>query len=575
MDLRKQLITALALAAVLAVLAAVYLLLNGSEQENGGGQTFLGGEYEIALADIQKAQFRYADPSLPDMTLERVGGQWRIAEPIQAPAVQERVDALFRFLKQPIRKRVQGDMSEFGLTEPTASAELHTPSKTLTFLFGRKSVSHGMYVKEKSESGAFIMEAYLLDEILVSPSDLRDRRLMPFSSDEAARVQIERRGKPVVSIERADPNADWRLASPIKAGADQAAVQRFLDALLSLNAEQFLPPVEAPFEWSAAVETFDGGRRVLYMGRSAAEGRLLAVDENGNAYEASDSFLAQLPKEAFAWREKRVADFQRTETTRVDIENRYGAFALERPSTAGNEWRVVEPAERTADGGLMSDLLFQLDSAQALRILSEDGKDAAAYGFNRPRVRIRFNSGSNGATIEIGAEVEGGAAVRSSRSPLIAAYRMEDLRGWMEGPAAFRSKRLLDYETSEAQRIQINNGRESFTLARGGFVQWRIEKPHPEAADTEAVERINIGLRDLRAARFYSEPPPVSKTGLDRPRLTAALTLQDGRAIKLLFGKEAPDGVYARMEEDADVFTAPTEAFDLLNASLDELRAKR
>ena len=574
MDLRKQLIAALALAAVLAVLAAVYLLLNGSEEENGGGQTLLGDEYGIALADIQKAQFRYADPSLPDMTLERVGGQWRIAEPIQAPAVQERAEALLRFLEQPVRKRVQGDMSEFGLTEPTASAALHTPSKTFTFLFGRKSVSYGMYVKEKSESGALIMEAYLLDEILASPSDVRDRRLMPLPSDEAARVQIERGGKLVVSIERAGADADWRLASPIKADADQAAVQRFLDALLSLNAEQFLPSVDPPSEWSAAVETFDGGRRVLHMGRSAAEGRLLAVDENGYAYEASDLFLAQLPKEPFAWREKRVADFQRTETTRVDIENRYGAFALERPSTAGNEWRIVQPAARPADGGQMSDLLFQLDSAQALRILSEDGKDAAAYGFNRPRVRIRFNSGSNGAAIEIGAEVEGGAAVRSSKSPLIAAYRMEDLRGWMEGPAAFRSKRLFDYETSEAQRIEIS-GKESFTLARGGFVQWRIEKPRPEAADTEAVEQINIGLRDLSAARFYSEPPPVSKTGLDRPRLTAALTLEDGRAVKLLFGKAAQDGVYARMEGDADVFTAPTEAFDLLNASLDELRAKR
>ena len=573
MDLRKQLITALGLAAILAVLAAAYLLLNGNGDENSRELTPLGDAYGIALADIQKAQFRYADPSLPDMTLERVDGEWRLTEPIQAPAVQERAEALLRFLKQPVRKRVQGDMSEFGLTEPTASATLHTPSKTFSFLFGRKSVSYGMYVKEKSESKAFIMEAFLIDDILASPSDVRDRRLMQFSSDKAARVQIERGGKPVVSIERAAADADWRLVSPVKAGADQAAVQRFLDALLSLNAERFLPPVETSLsEWSAAVETFDGARRVLHMERSAVEGRLLAVDENGYAYEAADSFLAQLPKEAFAWREKRVADFQRTETTRVDVENRYGAFALERPSTASNEWRIVQPAERPADGGQMSDLLFQLDSAQALRILSEDGKDAAAYGFNPPRVRIRFNGG---ATIEIGAAVEGGAAVRSSKSPLIGAYRMEDLRGWMEGPAAFRSKRLFDHETSDAKRIEIDNGGESFALARGGFVQWRIEKPYPEAANTEAVEQINIGLRDLRAERFYSEPPPVSKTGLDRPRLTAALTLENGRRIKLLFGKEAPDGVYARMEGDADVFAAPNEAFELLNARLDDLRAKR
>lgn len=575
MDLRKQLITALGLTAVLAVLAAVYLFLNGNGGENGGGQTPLGDAYGIAPADIQKAQFRYADPSLPDMTLERVGGEWRLTEPIQAPAVQERAEALLRFLKQPVRKRVQGDMSEFGLTEPTVSVTLHTPSKTIAFLFGQKSVSYGMYVKEKSESGAFIMEAYLIDELLVSPSDLRDRRIVPLLSDKAARVQIERGGKPVVSIERVDPDADWRLVSPVKAAADQAAVQRFLDALLSFKAEQFLPPVDTnPSEWSAAVETFNGGRRVLYMERSAVEGRLLAADENGYAYEASDSFLAHLPKEAFAWREKRVADFQRTETTRVDVENRYGAFALERPSTASSEWRLVEPAERPADGGLMSDLLFQLDSAPALRILSEDGNNAAAYGFNRPRARIRFNGGS-GAAIEIGAEVEGGAAVRSSMSPLIGAYRMEDLRGWMEGPAAFRSKQLFDHKTSDAKRIEIDNGRESFALARSGFVQWRIEKPYPEAANTEAVEQMNIGLRDLRAERFYSEPPPVSKTGLDRPRLTAALTLEDGRRIKLLFGKAGTDGVYARIEEDADIFIAPKEAFELLNASLDELRAKR
>ena len=581
MDLRKQIKTALALAAALAALTIAYIAFNASQNDGGDARTPLGETYGIAPAQVERAELRYADPSLPDIALERSGGAWRLTAPVQALARNEPVERLLRFLERPVRKRVGEGLEPFGLDAPTAVVQLSAANETRAFLFGRKSVSYGVYVKEADDPDAFVMEASILDEILASPNDLRDRRIVPLRSGQIARLRAERPDAPPIAVEREDAAADWRLA--FSAEADAGAVERFLETLLALNAERFLPPAENASEpvRSVWIETFGGETRALHIESPPADGAMRIRDERGYRYETAADLWNLIPDEPFDWRGKRIADFQRTETARIQIENRYGAFALERAADDLSEWSVTAAGggeRRPADPQRMSDLLFQLDSAAATRILAEDSsKDGGDYGFDAPRARLRFMLfEERGETVvEIGDPVEGGYAVRSSRSPAAGALRAEDLNGWLEGPAAFRAKRLLDERTPSTRRIERRIGPEEAVLTREGFAAWRIEKPAAEAADTRAVERLQQAARELRAERFYSAPPPDAQSGLRNPRLILALQFQDGSRWTFRFGKSGPDGVYAQMEGDADVFAVSPAALESLSAPLDQLRAPK
>ena len=82
--------------------------------------------------------------------------------------------------------------------------------------------------------------------------------------------------------------------------------------------------------------------------------------------EVAPDLLLVLPESALAWRDRRVADFQRSETHRIEVEYAGVQYALEKaPSAVETAWHVVEPRDVRADSFRVDELLFELQAVEA------------------------------------------------------------------------------------------------------------------------------------------------------------------------------------------------------------------
>lgn len=157
-----------ALVGGLAVIAALFWL---AAREDAGDRPML----ETATADIERIQAWEGDRL--HWSLVRDGEQWRIDEPLQAPAHPERVAMILQLLRAPVRGRyavADVELARFGLDEPALTVRVN--GQTLNLGDG-EPVQRRRYVQLGDE-------VLLVDDLVFHQFNRRaevmvDNRLLP------------------------------------------------------------------------------------------------------------------------------------------------------------------------------------------------------------------------------------------------------------------------------------------------------------------------------------------------------------------------------------------------------------
>jgi hypothetical protein len=591
MDIRRTLTTVGILGLAFLLLLGGYLLFGRGEKENGQQKPSVAKAYGIDREKVARIHIAYAAPDLPDITLEKTDGTWRLKAPLDAVADEDEVRALLQTLEQNVRKRVQGDLAAFGLDAPQVRMTVSTADNLArTFLFGNKGVSYSLYAKEQNDADAFVVESYILDTLTKTPAELRDRTVLRFDRADVRRVEVvPTRGvgrSPAIIAERKDADADWQLAAPTPAKADGKKIDDALLALSELRAEAFVADGVTDFAAYGLAQPARVVRLALAQGGAYVGLRIAAAataDEplrvaplgSRSVFSLTPDALSFLPDTAWDWRDKRVADFQRTETTKIEVAMPTGGYTLEKKVVDGKDsWRISKPRSLKADDATVGDLLFRLDGLEALRILNETGADSARYGLERPQLTLTFHeereAGAAAVTIRFGRAVDGGIAVQSSRSPAIAVVEPSAVAEWREGIPALRDKVVLDFDSDDVRGVELARGTSVVACTRFGST-WRITRPSLEPADSATVNGILFALDGLKASRFLSSAP--AGAGLGSPALRVTLLLDDGSRRVLRFGTKKGDFLYAQLEGDPDVFLADSSVLESVDKSLADLRA--
>ncbi|MBT6147755.1 MAG: DUF4340 domain-containing protein [Gemmatimonadetes bacterium] len=332
----------------------------------------------------------------------RIGGQWKIVEPINVNAARGSVLAVLANLERARLKSfvmLEDDdddelLEEYGLQPASVTVILRVQGSILdTIRFGSSPFGKYVYVKKASESRVGMTEIYRRTGVDRDANALREKRALIFENSQATGLHIE---SLTDTVEAAKTNGTWRLQRP-EARADEEEVEAFLTSLAS-GATSFVD--DAPDGLSkygldppamrvdVSVNVVDGASQVqsLWIG-AAKDDAYYAKDVSRQAVFTLDSTMVnQLPAAAFKLRHKHLLDFDRKTVDRIEFTYPERVILCVQNESS---WMTVAPPQ-SVNGSEIEAILFNMAKLKAQAFVPESAEAARSQGLDAPRLRIRI-----------------------------------------------------------------------------------------------------------------------------------------------------------------------------------------
>lgn len=493
--------------------------------------------------DIRRVRIQPAEGQA--LALEKQDDEWRITEPVDAPADDSAATRLAETLAHlaylrsfdPAGAETPSD-EQTGLADPLWTVELtDAEGQSHRLLVGRQAGRIGgstvqTYVRPEESLRTLLIGRDLAALLDRSADAYRNREIMNIAIEDIQAVRIV--GATPLTLRKSQDQ--WLLTAPFNAPADNDAVNRYLRSVRNLSARRFLDgtpaeygldsprslvrlslrakETEGPTEWALPVRP--GRDIVLRIGAPRGEDTPASV-AGGHAVfalEASDvETLLPEPQELAA-----QTLLPNLPTHRIDAITIRG----EGPDTLlqrdGETWTLVAPYAAPARQESVAELLDAAADLPAGRWLP------AVHGADfQPRHSVQFDllseDSSSGPTetwtLQIGAPSPTGEMVfcRVESSGLhpwpksVTAVRDDALRIFRRPVEAYWNRTLLDLPDSPpAQSLRIRRGDGEFLLTRSEG-QWTLREPIEAKANTSLVESILSALQPFVAQRIVAVAP--------------------------------------------------------------------
>jgi len=177
--------------------------------------------------------------------LSRIGGKWRLSEPVAAPAddpgVSDLVDALERLSVSEFVEEhpAPSSLAQHGLDPPEVrvvlSGEEWKGEKELRF---GKAEGGSLYTLHPSTGALVRVPDTVATKLKLSASDLRKKEVLPLSRWEISRLRISGLGATPLDLQRKD-DREWTRASPAPGMVADESVDLLLRDLSDLKADSF------------------------------------------------------------------------------------------------------------------------------------------------------------------------------------------------------------------------------------------------------------------------------------------------------------------------------------------------
>ena len=600
--------TTLIIIVLLAGIAGAYFLFfqQSPEDASTSEKPPIHQVYGITREKVQQVEVTFADTAYQNLRLAKdATGNWQLKNPFQADADSEKVNQM---LDDMLNKRVKQtlevpELTQYGLDTPSITLSLWTeqasPAVT-TFLIGKKAINFSVYVKEKSEAHIFLIESSALDDLTKSPTDLRDPSVIKFNTETVSNVElasksVDTTSKPS-SLHCEKRNGTWFVTHPIEAEADSQEIENLLSELRSLQVSTFeadqadanipaqlektgldIPRIQIKLTDRNSTYALDIGSEVPSENGTQRSVYVKSVHQQA-IYTVSDDIYTLLNKSVFDVRDKRVIDFQRTDTIRIEIaQNKQTTVCTK---NYDNTWELQTPTGKMkADAKAVDDLLFGVDSLKAAAFVEEPSKNLASYGLAPPSIEVAFTQRGEEkpAILLIGDSTKDGTVyVKAEQSDQVTRVKRPLIDKIALGAAWLRDKQVLNFHIDDAVRLTLLHGEESLTCQRLG-TNWRLTAPVKEEANNAEVNAVIYELDDLMAAAYVQNKPTLTDavTGFSTPQIQITVELRNQKVYTLQIGNpvEASGHFYARLQHEPNlIFLLNAELVPKLKTTLTQLR---
>lgn len=640
--MKKSTIFLLAAAVVLAVVAFIATRKSGPEAPKKldiagyASESELEAEKKLGLMDARPTIKHPIDEVViekSDVTIRLVRdgegeeAKWRLAAPVEAPAVKYQVEQLIELFKTPTTRMDARAIQEkdWPLFDFEVERRIGLTLKSKGAVWNGVELVVGQVVKdgepggEESVKGTWVMvkgdaaTAFLIaDKDLRTPAnktvaDLRDKKVFDFEADQVSRIEIaDPSGGKVVLVgetvetppapdagEDAKPtkSTTWTLSEPAGVKGD-AGISALARNLANLRVNEFVPLAEAKDEakqalagatWKIAAKV--GDKEVRLLVSEASKEPIWAQVEGRDELMTLASYAANNVRKGLdELKDKTIWDLDKDALSALKLKGDAGPIAIEK-GEAG--WRFVEPPVAfAADPGSFATSGAKLT---AVRWAKPAELEAARAALATPEIQAEVRAGAASYALTISAVIAdpagGGAQNRWAVLGEVATaepFLISDFvaKRFVTTVDALRNKKLLPQgkDAIASVSIQLAGQTEVATLERpstGGELML-VAPPAGKVQNDEAVRTIASTLGVLEAKSFH-DGATTEVTGLTPDKASkVVIKYQDGASATLwLSATSAGDGaVYALVDQGplANVPVAVNE-YQAKNVakSLDEL----
>jgi hypothetical protein len=582
--------TTLVILLVFIIFGGAYLMFfqDKPDDESDTSQPKIGTAYELEKDEIRRMRISFSDAAYAPLSLTKdVDGAWQLTEPVVADAQGAKINEMLGdLLNKKIKRTLEvTTLAEYELAPPKIQIQLWTTGETpdKTFLIGTKTVNYSVYAKEASEPHIFLIESSALEDFTKSASDVRDRSVLKFDLHEVTALTLRVTGKSEIRCQKREANL-WKMDKPIETEADSKEIKSILSALDTLKVVAFEGDGVADLtaygldtpRSQARLDLADGSvQQLLIGGDDNATGRIYTKRADfDSVYAVNREIYTKLNKTVFDLRSKRVIDFQRTATTRFEIE-RQGREKIVCEKNSHGDWEIKAPVVLKADASAVDDLLFGVDSLKAVEFVADSPKSLQPYGLDAPSIKVSFTAtDTDTVVLHIGKMKGETVYVKSQRAEPVFGVKKNLINLVGMGVAELRDKQILDFDSDSAVKLTLRHGDANLTCQKQG-TNWRLTHPVQEDAKNGTVNSILYQIDQLKVERFLADTPDVARTGFDALAIQVAVTLKDGTEHVLQIGKSAgSEHLYARLWRSPNtIFLLKADIVETLKQTVEDFRA--
>ncbi len=517
--------------------------------------------FKVERVDINETQ--------PDVkiALQRDDRRWKLVNPIKVLADNDKAEGLVAELAALRVMDINGDSSAFVADDVTDLARygLETPAMTITVspFKGQgepQTVKIGkpiapdkpneVYAMRGDQNEVVRLDVKRLREAIPGVNGLRSQTVLDFTPARVDRLRINSAG---TLYDLLLTRSGWRLLSPVKEAADNAGVNTLLTRLAELKTSQFLKPdsvntpkLDSPDihirGWQGGTDSknpeaepsrspqfdlslgrYDALKKSVY-GRIQGDTAILAL---------SDSILKEIPRNAFAFRDRKLLDLKPPDFTSVTIEHPHSSVTVEAPPTTGakeNHWRMTEPVKAAVDDAAVTALLLTIGNLHAESWESDVVGDGHQFGLDAPGLRLKWTLQPGSSSTEAGQRVilrigqmkpdgasyyanfEGDEKVFTVNPNIIKQFEAE-----------LHSHTLFRFKPADANQVVLRWPTRTVSLEkRANSPYWEVTRGYdPTGVNVSRLDAIVTSLAGLNTPRFIQYEGPLREAfGFSNPWVT-------------------------------------------------------
>lgn len=380
----------LLLAAVAVVIfAAIFVPLRKNTGKPVGSALF-----DFDPDDISQIKITNGDEAFE---LRRTEDGWFIGP---EPKDRASVDAVRRIIeaarRTPVLDRIDarelGDrdkLSIYGLKKSRVQFDFKG-DRDLPLLIGKDAVDESRsYVRFEDSRDIYLIPDELVNMILSSPQDFRDRMPFRLRPDRIDRVTIKR---PSGEIELKREASGWQIMKPLSTRASTSAVEDLLGKLVKTRIEGFEvaadPGTMGFSEPAAEVQLYGEGERVpesIQVGTDAPQGGVFArLEPRGVTVRLPASIHETLALDLNTLRDNSLARINPDLVDLIRVKTPDSSFTLKRK---GNGWVI---GDKRASGAAVQRLVDALALVKAVTFEPSTVAVLEKTGLSNPSLTVEF-----------------------------------------------------------------------------------------------------------------------------------------------------------------------------------------
>ena len=375
----------------------------------------------------------------------------------------------------------------------------------------------------------------------------KKKTLLSVQSDDVTGVTLTFADREI-ALKKVD--GSWRLTAPVDAPADSVAVTNIVTAATQAEVTKDLGDaggklaqygLDAPLV-RITLTAKDKTLPTILVGKTTpiGAGAYAKLADAPNVVLTSGTLRAGMDKQAKDLRDKTILTFGDPDLRKIEVQGDGKDIVLVQQD---GTWRLEKPRAMAADAATVRSFLSSLRSLRAVDFPA----DPAAFGLDKPRLRITLRLGDEGAekTLLVGATNDKKEMyVQRAGQPTVYAVSDWSYRDLDKSADDFRDKTILTFVPADVTGLSIIGPDGAAKLHRDDGKGWRLDGVDRKVS----AATVQQYLDELREVKGFSvaadQPTDLAALGLNPPALTIALTGDGGKPLgTLLIGsRQTADG---------------------------------